>query len=129
MDMTSAEFTLMYAFYSLPNIILPLIGGMYSLSTNVIRKEWVLKDIQSFVLHLYIFTSSSKCITTGYLIDRVFGIRLGATIFAALIAGGKIVALNEKFWKETIWKNIKFWVKCNVIQNRPNSNNFGSIFG
>ena len=25
----------------------------------------------------------------GFLIDRVFGIRLGATIFAALIAGGK----------------------------------------
>ena len=58
--------------------------------------------IQYFELHLYIFTSSSKCITTGYLIDRVFGIRLGATIFAALIAGGKIVALNKKFWKETI---------------------------
>ena len=40
MDMTSAEFTLMYAFYSLPNIILPLIGGMYPMNPNITCTKW-----------------------------------------------------------------------------------------
>ena len=45
MDMTSAEFTLMYAFYSLPNIILPLIGGMYPINQNITSTEQMIYNI------------------------------------------------------------------------------------
>ena len=50
MDITTYQFANLYAWYSWPNVILPIVGG--------------------------------------YLMDSVFGTRLGATIFAAFIIAG-----------------------------------------
>lgn len=51
MDITTYQFANLYAWYSWPNVILPIVGG--------------------------------------YLMDSVFGTRLGATIFAGFIIAGK----------------------------------------
>ena len=48
----------------------------------------------------------------GYLIDRVFGIRLGAIIFAGFIAGGK------RFIKMYM---VRFWYVMNSVQHFPYS--------
>ena len=50
MDITTYQFANLYAWYSWPNVILPIVGG--------------------------------------YLMDSIFGTRLGATIFAAFIIAG-----------------------------------------
>ena len=53
MDVTTYEFSNLYAWYSWPNVALPIIGG--------------------------------------YLMDSVFGIRLGTIIFATIIIGGQFL--------------------------------------
>lgn len=64
MDVTTSQFTQLYAMYSWPNVIL--------------------------------------CFFGGFLIDRVFGIRLGAIIFATIIVIGQVVvafgAFAKAFW-------------------------------
>ena len=52
MDVTTYQFANLYAWYSWPNVILPIVGG--------------------------------------YLMDSVFGTRLGAVIFASFIIAGKV---------------------------------------
>ena len=53
MDVTTYEFSNLYAWYSWPNVALPIIGG--------------------------------------YLMDSIFGIRLGTIIFATIIIGGQLI--------------------------------------
>ena len=53
MGISTYQFSLLYAWYSWPNVILPLVGG--------------------------------------YLMDSVFGIRLGTNIFACIIVFGQII--------------------------------------
>ena len=86
MHVNTFQFENLYAYYSWPNVVLPIIGGELighkfekNISDNIMFCQLVL------LLHIKIILCQ-----IGYLIDRIFGIRLGAVIFATFICLGKL---------------------------------------
>lgn len=72
MGVSTYQFENLYAFYSWPNVILPIIGG--------------------------------------YLLDNVFGIRLGAVIFAAFICLGQVITSLGAFFKSFVLMEISRFI-------------------
>ena len=64
MSISTYQFEKLYALYSWPNVVLPIIGG--------------------------------------YLLDNVFGIRLGAVLFSGFILAGKKILFLSHFWRMII---------------------------
>ena len=90
MEMSGSEFSLLYSIYSLPNMIVPLIGG------KTVDMPKLLLYNRVFELKTFCLQNISKSnrflifnIILGYLMDKVIGIRLGAIVFAAVLASGK----------------------------------------
>ena len=89
MNVTTTQFENLYACYSWPNVVLPIIGG------KLVKTDWLKSNsryskinlsFSCFSLIIYFLFPNTF---VGYLIDKVFGMRLGAVIFATFICLGK----------------------------------------
>ena len=104
MHVSTFQFENLYAYYSWPNVVLPIIGGEL-LQDNSISEISILKtDMNLFPLQ----DNQNNSFEIGYLIDKIFGIRLGAVIFAVFICLGKfefsIVFIDMDYLTKSIMK-------------------------
>ena len=83
MHVSTFQFENLYAYYSWPNVVLPIIGGELLQDNSI-------SEISILLFNLFpLQDNQNNSFEIGYLIDKIFGIRLGAVIFAVFICLGK----------------------------------------
>lgn len=102
MHVNTFQFENLYAYYSWPNVVLPIIGGKIRMVYKALVRLFLTMEKIRLLCNMTFFL-------LGFLIDKVFGIRLGAVIFATFICLGKI----KYYLKSIVFSPINRWAYQN----------------